>query len=386
MVHPRLRTAALPVEMLNKQGKSVEIRIGGAIEPSRIEALPDDADATRYLRLRTELLNGRGDSHAMLFASVRPVAPETPVDLLAREIAALPVESLVEDTRDFSVYLAETRQIPFAIQEIGRLREITFRAAGEGTGQPMDLDRFDPYYLHLFLWNKEKREIVGGYRMGEVPPILARFGQKGLYTDSLFRFKWGFFGRIGPSLELGRSFIRPEYQRAYAPLLLLWKGIGGFVGKHPEYSTLIGAVSVSNQYSPASRELMARYFEKQNAREETRDWRGAVRARRPLRGKLVQKWEADALCSLLPDLEDLSAPIADLEPDGKGIPILVKQYVKLGGKLLAFSVDPQFGNTLDGFVMVDLTRTSPEILARYIGKEQAQSFMAWHRAPHPRVA
>jgi putative hemolysin len=386
MVHPRLRTAALPVEMLNKQGKSVEIRIGGAIEPSRIEALPDDADATRYLRLRTELLKGRGDSHAMLFAPVRPVAPETPVDLLAREIAGLPSESLVEETREFSVYLAEARQIPFALQEIGRLREITFRAAGEGTGQPVDLDRFDPYYLHLFLWNKEKREIVGGYRMGEVPRILARFGQKGLYTDSLFRFKWGFFGRLGPSLELGRSFIRPEYQRAYAPLLLLWKGIGGFVGKHPEYSTLIGAVSVSNQYSPASRELMARYFEKQNAREETRDWRGAVRARRPLRGKLVQKWEADALCSLLPDLEDLSAPIADLEPDGKGIPILVRQYVKLGGKLLAFSVDPQFGNTLDGFVMVDLTRTSPEILSRYMGKDQARSFLAWHRTPHPRVA
>jgi putative hemolysin len=188
---------------------------------------------------------------------------------------------------------------------------------------------------------------------------------------------------LGPSLELGRSFIRPEYQRQFAPLLLLWKGIGVWVSRHPEYSTLIGAVSVSNQYSPASRELIARYFEKQNAAEE---WRGAVRARRPLRGNLVQKWETEALCSLLPDVEDLSAPIADLEPDGKGIPILVRQYVKLGGKLLAFSVDPRFANTLDGFVMVDLSRTSPEILARYMGKEQAQQFIAWHRTPRPRVA
>jgi len=142
---------------------------------------------------------------------------------------------------------------------------------------------------------------------------------------------------------------------------------------------MIGAVSVSNQYSQASRELIARYFEKQNAGK-------AVWARRPLRGKLVQKWETEALCSLLPDVEDLSAPIADLEPDGKGIPILVRQYVKLGGKLLAFSVDPQFGNTLDGFVMVDLTRTSPEILARYMGREQAERFFAWHRTPHARVA
>ena len=111
-----------------------------------------------------------------------------------------------------------------------------------------------------------------------------------------------------------------------------------------------------------------------------------MRARRPLRGNLVQKWETAALCSLLPDVEDLSAPISDLEADGKGIPILVRQYVKLGGKLLAFSVDPQFGNTLDGFVMIDLTQTSPEILSRYMGKEQARRFLAWHRTPHPRVA
>jgi putative hemolysin len=200
---------------------------------------------------------------------------------------------------------------------------------------------------------------------------------KGLYTESLFRFSSRFVRQLGPALELGRSFIRPEYQRQFAPLLLLWKGIGAWVARHPRYSMLIGAVSVSNQYSPASRELIARYFEKQGASEE---WRGAVKARRPLRGNLVQKWETAALCSLLPDVEDLSAPIADLEPDGKGIPILVKQYVKLGGKLLAFSVDPQFGNTLDGFVMVDLTRTSPEILGRYMGKDEAAAFLAWHRA------
>ncbi|HEY3826294.1 MAG TPA: GNAT family N-acyltransferase [Bryobacteraceae bacterium] len=335
------------------------------------------------MRLRTELLERRSASESRSHGESLPVAPATSLDLLGNEIAALPEDCRMEDTREFAVYLAEARRIPLALQEIGRLREITFRAAGEGTGEPTDLDRFDPHYLHLFLWNKERREIAGAYRIGEVPKILARFGQKGLYTDSLFRFKWGFFSQLGPSLELGRSFIRPEYQRAFAPLLLLWKGIAGFAARHPQYSTLIGAVSVSNQYSPASRELIARYFEKQST---VGPWRDAVRARWPLRGTTVQKWEMGALCSLLPDVDDLSAPIADLEPDGKGIPILVKQYVKLGGKLLAFSVDPQFGNTLDGFVMVDLTRTSPEILARYMGKDRASEFFAWHRAPHPRVA
>jgi hypothetical protein len=137
-------------------------------------------------------------------------------------------------------------------------------------------------------------------------------------------------------------------------------------------------VSVSNQYSAASRELIAHYFEREKSK--------AVKARKPLRGNFVQNWELRTLCSLLPDVDDLSDPIADLEPDGKGIPILVKQYVKLGGKMLAFSVDPKFGNTLDGFVMLDLRNTPPEVLARYMGRDRAREFLAWHASVNPRVA
>jgi putative hemolysin len=374
MVHPRLRTAALPAELLNKRGKTVEIRVGNTIDLRRITSAVSDADATQYLRLRTELLARRGG----LSGPNEPGAPEPAAssgspDRLAREIASLPADTLLEETREYEVRLAEAAQIPTVLQEIGRLREVTFRAAGEGTGAEQDLDRFDEHYLHLFLWSKEKREIVGAYRIGDVPALLSRFGLKGLYTNSLFRFNARFFEHLGPALELGRSFVRPEYQRQFSPLLLLWKGIGAYVARRPEYAMLIGAVSVSNQYSSASRELIARYFETQKLSAE---WRGAVRARRPLRGSLVQRWEMASLCSLLPDLEDLSAPITDLEADGKGIPILVKQYVRMGGKLLAFSVDPQFGNTLDGFVMVDLTQTNPEALARYMGKEQAAKFLA----------
>jgi putative hemolysin len=382
MVHARLRTAALPAELLNKRGKVVEVEIGGAIEPARMRALPDDEAAIRYLRLRTDLLARR---HAPPLRPIRvssPVAAEIPADLLAREIAGLPARCLLETSAEQSVYLTESWQIPVALEEIGRLREVTFRAAGEGTGASRDLDRFDPYYQHLFVWNAEKREMVGAYRIGDVPRLLARFGHKGLYTDSLFRFSGGFPERLGPALELGRSFIRPEYQRQYSPLLLLWKGIGAYVAQRPEYSTLIGAVSVSNRYSKTSRELIVRYFEKHASQPGA----GLVKARRPLRGNFLQKWELQALCSLLPEADDLSGPIADLEPDGKGMPILVKQYLKLGGKLLAFSIDPQFANTLDGFVMVDLRETPPEILSRYMGREQMREFFAWHAAARPRVA
>ena len=389
MVHPRLRTAALPAELLNKRGQTVEVLIGSAIEASRLDSMPDDKEAIQYLRLRSELLARRSESGAMAATALAPVAEEIPADDLAREIESLPGHTLLEQNRDYSVYLPEAKQIPNILREIGRLREITFRAAGEGSGNTRDLDRFDPHYLHLFIWNRTKREIVGSYRIGDVPKLLRNFGRKGLYTASLFRFHPLFFSRLGPALELGRSFIRPEYQKQFAPLLLLWKGISAYVCRRPEYSTLIGAVSVSNHYSPVSREVIARYFEKQTRTDKAPGpfWPGSVWPRRPLKGKTVRDWEVKALCELLPDVEDLSGPIADLEPDGKGIPILVRQYVKLGGKLLAFSVDPAFGNTLDGFVLVDLTRTSPEVLGRYMGKEEAARFFTFHSArATPRVA
>jgi putative hemolysin len=373
MVHPRLRTAALPAELLNKRGKTVEVRVGNVIDLRRLTSAVSDSDAIQYLRLRTELLARRspasGPAAAVPALACSPASP----DLIADEIAALPGHTLLAETRDFEVRLAEAARIPVTLNELGRLRELTFRAAGEGTGAERDLDRFDQHYLHLFLWSKVRRELVGAYRIGDVPAILRRFGVKGLYTNSLFRFSASFFHELGPAFELGRSFVRPEYQRQFSPLLLLWKGIGACVARRPEYATLIGAVSVSNQYSAASRELIARYFEAQSAAGR---WRGAVKPRRPLRGSLVGRWEMESLCSLLPDVDELSAPITDLEPDGKGIPILVKQYVRMGGKLLAFSVDPQFGNTLDGFVMVDLTQSSPAALERYMGKEEAASFVA----------
>jgi putative hemolysin len=378
MVHPLLRTAALPAELFNKRGRCVEVRIGSPVDPAHIQSMLDDEAAIKYLRLRTELLGRRSSSENSLRQQRMPIAEPVSGEELAAEIAALPADALLDESGELAVYIAEARQIPQALNEIGRLRELTFRAAGEGSGKPRDLDRFDDYYLHLFLWNREKREIAGAYRVGDVPKILRRYGRKGLYTQSLFRFGNGFLEGLGPAYELGRSFVSPDYQRRFAPLLLLWKGISALAWRNPAYSTLIGAVSVSNQYSTASRELIARYFEREQSK--------AVKARKPLRGSFVQNWELRALCSLLPGVDDLSDPIADLEPDGKGVPILVKQYVKLGGRMLAFSVDPKFGNTLDGFVMLNLLDTQPEILARYMGKQRTAEFLAWHGAFGKRVA
>lgn len=391
MFHPRLRTIRLPMELLNKMGKNVEVRIGTVIPHKAIADIPGDKDATSYLRWRTYLLARRGEPDMRLVPRVMrsvvpkkpldPVAPETPKDVLIDDIRHLDAEQCVAESSDYAVYLAAADQLPYVLPELGRLREIAFRQVGEGTGKSSDLDSFDSYYLHLFVWSKTKQELVGAYRIGRTQEILGQWGPKGLYTSTLFHYDPRFFHRIGNSLELGRSFIRPEYQRQHPPLFLLWKGLGAFLARNPETPVLFGAVSISNDYNPASRRLLAHFLEL-HRRDE--DLAALIRPRRAFRPPLDQNLDARVISSLLPDLDSLSVPISDMETDGKGLPILLKQYMKLGGKLLGFNVDPDFSEALDGLVLVDLRETDAAVLQRYMKTEGAAAFLAYHR--HGRVS
>jgi len=259
--------------------------------------------------------------------------------------------------------------------EIGRSRELTFRRAGEGTGKSRDLDSFDEYYWHVLLWNKSRRELVGAYRAGDTAKIVAQRGIAGLYTSTLFRYDESLFQKLGPALELGRSFIRPEYQRQYAPLLLLWKGIARLITTRPQTPILFGAVSISNDYSKASREMIYRFFQ---SRIQDDSLAGLIEPRRPFRASLLHRWDCRVMCRALRDLDELSEPITDVEVDGKGLPILLRQYAKIGGKLLAFNVDRKFSNVLDGLIVVDLRQTDPAVLDRYMGRESAQNFRKLH--------
>jgi putative hemolysin len=384
--HPRLRTVSLPMELLNKMGKRIEVRVGTSIPHKTIAEIADHRDATSYLRWRTYLLGRRGECDQRLVPRViravvpkktpEPIAIETPRDELIDDIRNLGGEQCVEETSEYSVYLAGAEQVPNVLRELGRLREIAFRAAGEGTGKDLDLDCFDSYYLHLFLWNKVRRELVGAYRIGSVPEILALFGSRGLYTSTLFHYNPEFFRRIGPALELGRSFIRPEYQRLYPPLMLLWKGLAGFVARNPEAPVLFGAVSVSNEYNPVSRHLLAQFLELHRREEALAP---LVRPRRQFRSARDPELDGQVMNNLLPDVDSISVPISDIETDGKGVPILLKQYLKLGGKLLGFNVDPSFSGTLDGLVLVDLRQTDPSMLRRYMGSVRAARFLEYHQ-------
>ncbi len=386
MFHPRLRTIRLPKELLNKTGKSVEVRIGTVIPHKAVADISGDRDATSYLRWRTYLLAKRGEPDMRLVPRMirsvvpkrplEPIAPETPNEAVMDDIDHLDMEQCVEQSHEYAVYLAAADQLPYVLPELGRLREIAFRQVGEGTGKSIDLDSFDAYYLHLFVWNKTNRELVGAYRVGRTHEILGRLGPKGLYTSTLFHYDPRFFYRIGPSLELGRSFIRPEYQRQHQPLFLLWKGLGAFVARNPETPVLFGAVSISNDYNPASRRLLAHFLER-HTREE--DLAKLIRPRRAFRPALDRDLDSRVIGSLLPDLDSLSIPISDMESDGKGLPVLLKQYMKLGGKLLGFNIDPDFSEALDGLVLVDLRDTDPVVLQRYMRAEGAESFLAYHR-------
>ena len=385
LIHPRLRTLVLMQEFLQQRGKKVEVRVGTAIPADLISTIENDREATEYLRLRTYLLSYRGKKELSIPTKVRAVLPRrpqqpiiapVPQDLVLRDIAALPAERLLTETSEFQVFAAKAPEIPHLLEELGRLREVTFRAAGEGTGKKTDIDEFDAYYWHIFLWSKEQKQLVGAYRAGNTDEIIRAHGIKGLYTNSVFRFDERLFLKIGSALELGRSFVRTEYQKQYAPLLLLWKGIARFTAKHPETPVLFGAVSISNEYSRLSREMIVRFFE---SREDGREFADLIHPRTPFKTPRLRRWDCRAFCNALHNLDELAEPISDLEQDGKGLPILIKQYAKLGGKLVGFNLDRKFSDVVDGLVIVDLRQTDPAVMDRYMGKESYAAFRRYHK-------
>jgi len=385
LINPQLRTPMLLQEFPQQRRNKVKVRVGSPIPAQVIAGIQSDDEATEYLRLRTYLLSHRGKKAPISLPSkVRSALPRKPQDAITPavpqsfiigDIQALPSHRLLTETADFAVYAARAPELPHLLEELGRLREITFRAAGEGTGRRADLDGFDAHYWHLLLWNKGKKELAGAYRAGNTDEIIRKHGLKGLYTHSVFRYDEQLFLKIGSALELGRSFVRTEYQRQYAPLLLLWKGIARFVAAHPETPVLFGAVSISNEYSRTSREMIVRYFEQ---REDSREFADLIHARTPFRVPKLRPWDSRVVGSALRDLDELTESISDVEVDGKGVPILIKQYAKVGGKLVGFNLDRKFSDVVDGLVIVDLRETEPPVLERYMGKAGYAGFRRFH--------
>jgi putative hemolysin len=299
-------------------------------------------------------------------------AAEAHASALEAEITRLPETARFANAGALQVYCAAADEIPLVLDEIGRLREVTYRAVGEGTGNATDRDRFDTHYLHLFVWNRARRELVGAYRMGRTDVIVASEGVEGLYTRTLFRYDRHLVERLSPALELGRSFVRAEYQRHPTALMLLWKGICTFITRYPQYRVLFGAVSISTRYSDATRDLLMAFLAQNYQDGELASLVASTHPARPAAPRPAGSGPRT--------VEDAEEQVRALEEGDRGMPVLLRQYLKLNARLLGFNVDPAFGDALDALMMVDLTAVDPRILRRYFGAAEAQAFLDVHAA------
>ncbi len=368
---------------VGRDGRRVhKIMIGKPLSGNALNQYESDESLMSHLRLRTYLMGKsyeksrkpyvlRHTSHKRRLA---PLIPAVSREDLECEVASLPDECRLvhQEDGDWSVYVAEASRIPNVLREIGRLREWTFREAGEGSGLSCDLDEFDEHYLHLFLWDKTNGKVAGAYRMGLTDKIFDRFGAKGLYNGGFFHFSPGIQQTLRQGLEMGRAFITPEYQRKPLALGLIWVGIGQFMARNPQYRYLYGTVSISRDYTNLSRSLIVSYLE---AREMDAELSTGVKAFHPPHRLRLMGPELRILPTGLADPQGLSQLVADIEEDGKGIPVLLRQYLRLNGKILSFSVDKAFGDVLDCLILVDIYKTPERSIKRYLGKDTYEDLL-----------
>ena len=378
LIHPRLRTVMLPTEMLRKRNAPVTVRIGSPIAPERLARFDDPNNLNDYLRVRTYLLkpDTKREVEQDDAPNARPVVAATPRQTLVDEVTDLPAEQRLLAQGEFDVFYMYGPQAPGLMREIGRLRELTFRDVGEGTGLETDIDRFDDYYIQLVVWNREKHDIVGGYRLGPTDEILPNYGKDGLYTATLFKFRKNLLQQIDPALELGRSWVASDYQRSYAPLMLLWKGIGAYLVKNPRYRRLFGPVSISAEYSSMSKHLLTAFL---TLHKFLPDLAKLVSPRNPMKRKEVRQFDRRAFSTVAGSLEEANDLVSELEADGKPIPILLRQYLKLNGQLMGFNVDPDFGNVLDGLILIDVPSIDPRVMKKYLGQETGEAYLQYHQ-------
>jgi len=385
LLHPVLRTVLLPNELLNKCNTQIPVRIGNPISKKTIDKIDTDREAAEYIRMRTYLLSERSDSGARHLSrkaedfgesrNTRPVASPDPREYLQNEIDRLIRTNLLIREKDYSILYGTMSDMPFLLREIGRLREITFREVGEGTGKSIDLDKFDAFYTHVFAWDHKYNEVVGAYRLGATDTIMEAYGLKGFYTHTLFNYSKKLIEQIGPALELGRSFIRAEYQKQYAPLNLLWVGIGHYIAERPQYKNLFGPVSINSSFQSISQQMMVNFLKANNYAS---DLARLVKPRTPMKDIAIRKWDDKMVSHIIQDIGEVSTLIGEVEQVHKGVPVLLRHYLRLGGKLLGFNIDPDFGDVLDGLILVDLRQTGRRLLNRYLGEDGADHFRSYH--------
>ena len=358
--HPFLRTIQLVKQFNRKDNSTVKISIGTPILPVRTASL-NEKEYADFLRMNVDLLRKtlttKTYEHKASNIVMTPIAQSQKKEVIVNEIKKLKLKHALFSQGPFTLFFAHPEELNFVMEEIGRLREITFREVGEGTKKELDLDKYDAYYHQLFIWDEEQETIVGAYRIGMGAEIMAKYGVTGFYTDYMFRFGKPFHKLLPKTVELGRSFIIKQYQGNSVTLMLLWKGILQVLIQNKNSRYLLGPVSISNDYSDISKTLIERYIKKHHF---DYSWAKYVSPLNPLpkeKFSFVKSYLKD-----INNLELLDKLIIDLENKQRGLPVLVKRYLQLRAKVVAFNIDVDFNDCLDGLILLDLKNVPAKTL------------------------
>jgi len=364
--HPFLRTIQLVKQFNRKDNSIVKIAIGTPILPVRTASLKDK-EYSDFVRMNVDLLRKtlmqKTDTHKATNIVITPIAQSKNKDLIINEINDLRKEHLLFQQAPFTLFFASPDNLNYVMEEIGRLREITFREVGEGTNKELDIDKYDVYYHQLFIWDEEQETIVGAYRIGMGEDIITKFGRKGFYTDSIFQLGKPFNQLLHKTIELGRSFIIKPYQGNSVTLMLLWKGILQVLLQNNSYRYLMGPVSISNDYSDISKTLIERYIKKHHFDYYYAKFVSPIKPLPKEKFAFVKGYLKD-----INSLELLDKLIIDLENKQRGLPVLVKRYLQLRAKVLAFNIDVDFNDCLDGLILLDL-KNVPEKTLTMLSKD-----------------
>ena len=357
-IYFRLRMLMLPRELVNKRNAKITVTAGEAIAIKHYAKDIDLDTQTALFRAQSYLLDPAWQNPwpADPVTRLQPLAVKTSGEKILEEVHQLPSEQHLLDHKGLSVYFGYQNQMPNTVNEIARLREMVFREHNEGSGEPLDTDHFDATYTHLFVMKQDTGQIIGAYRMGQTDKLLADGNLENLYLHRMFDFGPDFVNRQQPCLELGRSFLIPEYQRSFQGLFLLWRGIGAFVCQYPQYRTLYGTVSISKLYDVRSAAVI------QQAMVTPTD---KVTPRASFEHKLHPEVQEFAAQHGLKD--HVSALLKGIESDGKDVPILLKHYNKLGAVFHCLGIDKSFNDTPGLLLSVDLPSAPEKLLKLYMG-------------------
>ena len=383
-LHPDLQTLMIPAEMLNKRERPIKIRIGRPVTPKVQNEYESVQDLGRFLRKKVYMMKSYFEDRKSVaeFLKVKDlnimpqkeevvqnIIDETPLSEILADIENLRKKEgkMLFSNGEYEVYFTKFDEIPAMMREIGRQRELTFRAVGEGTNLPFDLDEYDKHYCHLILWDNAQQKIAGAYRMALGAEVMKNYGIKGFYTSSLFDFDQElqpFFRKI---IEMGRAYITLEYQQKPLPLFLLWKGIVHVCLRNPEHKFLMGGVSISNGFSDFSKSLMiefmrSHYYDAVVAQH--------VRPKNEYKVHLSERDKELFFEGVDNDLNKFDKLIDDFEPELR-LPVLIKKYIKQNAKVVAFNVDPNFNDAVDGLMYIRISDL-PESTIKPVLEELAE--------------